>query len=419
MYRRRVLLLLLLIAAAISSCGIEGRRYHRTYEFEFSLGEGGDADKHAVAQIPFRLIDDHIVIPITVNGAGEVDMVLDTGWGSPGAILLSPELGERLGLEFATVIDLGGGGGEAASRTAGVAVGGTLAISGLEFTNQNILVVQQDDLFGDSYAEGVIGATLFDYVVEIDYQDRVLNLYEELPGDPGDYGHSFALDYSYGVPVMDASIMTAGGRTVPVTLLVDTGVNEPLLVFSFSDDRLTAKGRTIEGTEGIVSEGMTGEILGSTGRIRTLKVGPYVVNDVVASYPREESWGAAIQLGQNGMLGNEVLQRFDVVFDYGENRMFLNPVSGYARPFEYNMAGLIMRGEKTAYKILDVITDSPAWEEGIRGGDRVVELDGRAIDDYDSSEIGRMFTKPGKTLELTIERDGEQFERSVTLRRLI
>jgi hypothetical protein len=68
--------------------------------------------------------------------------------------------------------------------------------------------------------------------------------------------------------------------------------------------------------ESILSEGMTGGILGSTGRLAAIEMGPLAIKDVVASYPGKESWVPALQLGQNGMLGNEVLERFDVVFDY-------------------------------------------------------------------------------------------------------
>jgi predicted aspartyl protease len=365
------------------------------------------------------LVDAHIVIPVKVNGSRELNMVLDTGFGSPGAILLDPAIGESLGLEYTTPIPLGGGGGDETGSRAGIATGATLSLSGLQFTGQQVMVIQDGELFENLYVAGIIGATLFDYIVVIDYEESVLSLYEERPEEPSQLGHEFKLDYSFGIPVVDASLAVEDDPEVPVRLLVDTGVNFPLLVFTFSDDRLKEPDRVIKGIEGVLSEGMSGKILGTTGRVQALKLGPYEIRDVVASFPTKESWGPAMQLGQNGMLGNEVLQRFDVVFDYGENRMFLSPNGGYARPTEYNMAGLVLRAEKDVYEILDVIRESAAQEQGIRSGDRLVAIDDRPLSAYPTHEVRRIFSREGSTVELTVERGEERFERTLVLKRLI
>lgn len=372
----------------------------------------------SVAQVPFLMFDDHIFLTVTVNDAADLNMILDTGMGSAGAILLDPELGEELELEYVTEIELGGGGAGGA-KSAWVAGGASLSLSDLRFEDQQLLVMEEE-VFEGHYADGIIGGTLFsDYAVGIDYDLSVLDFYRDLGRDPSGYGHEFDLTFSYGIPVVDALLDLGGGSPVPVKLLVDTGVNDPLLIFTYSDERLDYGGPVIEGVERLLSEGLTGAVRGPTGRIPMLKVGPFVMNDVVASFPDEETMGPALVLGQNGMLGNEVLERFTVVFDYPESRMFLTPNDQHTRPFEYNTAGLVLEIQRAGYRVKDVIKDSPADREGIRGGDLIVEINGRPVGGYTGSKLGQIFTDLGATVELTFERGAERFTRTLPLKRLI
>lgn len=377
------------------------------------------AEDVRVGEIPFVMEDDHIHVVATVNGAMALRLILDTGLGSPGIILLAPETGERLDLQYVTEIQLGGGGGDRASRPAKVAVGATVSLSGVNLREQQVLVIQDEGVLGNLYADGIIGASLFQYVVEVDYDREVLRLYDDLTEEPSHYGHSFKLGFTFGIPVVDASLTVDGTEWMSAELIVDTGVNDPLLLFAHSADVLSPPERVIEGRNRILSEGFTGEMLGSTGRIAHLHMGPFSFGEVVASFPEKESMGPALQLGRNGMLGNEILRRFTVVFDYGGERMFLRPGETYGEPFEYNMAGLVMVREKESFRIEDVIRNSPAEEQGLRAGDHLIEINGRGIAEYEGPEIGRIFSAQGESVEVTVERESETFHRRLACRRLI
>ncbi len=57
----------------------------------------------------------------------------------------------------------------------------------------------------------------------------------------------------------------------------------------------------------------------------------------------------------------------------------------------------------------------PAWNAGIRPGDRIVEIDGQAVQDWDGLK-SKIATRPGETLAITYERDGKRFETEVSTR---
>jgi membrane-associated protease RseP (regulator of RpoE activity) len=255
--------------------------------------------------------------------------------------------------------------------------------------------------------------------VEIDYERGVLSLSKTLPGDPSEHGHRFDLQFTAGIPVIAASVEMEPGRAVPVELLVDTGANAPLLLFGFSDERLRPAGPVVKGRERVLAEGLTGKMLGRLCRIPRLQLGPFVLSQVVTALPDEATMGGARQLGRQGMLGNEALQRFTVVFDYPASRMFLKPNGQYARRFEYNTAGLVMHGGKAWYEVEDVLEGSSAEQQGVRAGDRIVAIRGRPIQAYRGDEISEIFARRDTTIEITIERQSEQLRKVLALRRLI
>ena len=115
--------------------------WYETPQGQLTLAQSSEVDTRtrateAAVEIPFRIVDRHIMVDVTIDDTLEIEMILDTGMGFlRGAILLDPELGETLGLEYLTQIPLGGGGTED-PVSARVAVGSELSMPGVEFPGQ-------------------------------------------------------------------------------------------------------------------------------------------------------------------------------------------------------------------------------------------------------------------------------------------
>jgi len=376
--------------------------------------EGGTSE----VTIPFRMIDDHVVVTVTVNENLDIDMVLDTGMGIPGAILLDPVFGEKLGLEYVGKTQLGGG-GEEDVRVAGVAAGATFSLPGISFSDQQLLVVEDRTGLDDWPIMGVIGRTIFGCVVSIDYETETLVLTDPAAFDPEGYGEPFDVEFVVGLPVVTGKVEMDDGNSVPARFVVDTGADE-LLLFPYSDHRLAAPAETLRGVHGILAEGMSGEVRGVTGRIGSLTLGPFSLDDPIACFTEKESMGPALIIGQNGYIGGKILERFTATFDYKGSKLYLKPNSRFEAPFETNMAGLIMNiGIDHVLHVLDTVSGSPADEAGIQRGDKILALNGNGVDNLDIADIVASFFKDGEQLRLTFERKGVSMERTVLLRRLI
>ena len=72
-----------------------------------------------------------------------------------------------------------------------------------------------------------------------------------------------------------------------------------------------------------------------------------------------------------------------------------------------------------SYRIWRVLPDTPAAVVGIREGDRVIALDGRLASELTLDQLRERLMAPGRTVRLTIERDGTRREIALPLRRLI
>jgi hypothetical protein len=372
-----------------------------------------------VVEFPFRLVSDHIVLSASINGSDQMDMLLDTGMPMRGAILLDPSLIDGIDLEYVGTVDLGGGGSDAPA-TADVAARATISISGVEFSGQSLMVLRDAEFAEDWPVGAIIGKTVFDRVVEIDFDGSVIKLYDSVDDMPSEPGERFRMDFTMGIPVIDARVMTAAGRTLPVSLIADTGVNDPFVLFAHSSKGLELPDQTLRCKNGILAEGLSGDMLGSLGRTPRLELGSFTLTDLITGFPDESTMGHAGMLGQNGFIGIGIMKRFTVVFDYGQEAFYLKPGRDYREPFEWNMAGLLVWVNREGFlQVKDIVEESPGWKNGIRPGDVITTIDGNSIDRMDNEEIFGAFSRDGAEVSLSVLRDEDLKTVSLKLRRLI
>ena len=130
-----------------------------------------------VGQIQFVLVHNRVVFPVTVGDSRELDVILDTGMRSKGVYLFHSEHVNHLDPGRLKEVRVGGAGSGQAS-SALMADSMTIFADGIDFTDQ-MVIVSRSGTTQEFPADGVIGYTLFgDYVVEIDYDDLLIRLYD-------------------------------------------------------------------------------------------------------------------------------------------------------------------------------------------------------------------------------------------------
>jgi predicted metalloprotease with PDZ domain len=75
-----------------------------------------------------------------------------------------------------------------------------------------------------------------------------------------------------------------------------------------------------------------------------------------------------------GLIGNDLLRRFNTILDYDRRTFHLTPNSHYLDPFDYTYTGLELYFENGEIFLGDVAKDSPAEKAGLKEGDIVMAI---------------------------------------------
>lgn len=99
-----------------------------------------------VAEIPFKLINNHLILPVRVNGSEPLDVALDTGMPAAGLALYDGAQTAALGLDIDPSIQaqIGGAGGSGKRMMAKIAMSESLSLPGLEIDGARVIVMPRD-----------------------------------------------------------------------------------------------------------------------------------------------------------------------------------------------------------------------------------------------------------------------------------
>ena len=364
--------------------------------------------------IPFQFVSNHVIIPVEVSG-DTLDLILDTGMPLDGALLFGSDKVGKLGLEYVGKAPVIGVGGD--KTESDVAMGVSFRLPGVEFTKQMVLVTPPDSLKSGRFEgmDGVIGQTLFGhFVVGIDHDRGEITLTEPSRFEYAGAGQEMPLRIER-YPFLACSLSVAGGEEVAVELVVDTGNATALALNPGAHEGIVLPESTVE----CHVAGLGREVPRRTGRVERLRLGSYVLKNLLASF-RDSAGEAGPPWEKAGALGQGVLKRFNTIFDYAHKRMIIEPNGRFDEPFEFNMAGIqFIRASGDEFEIKRVVPNSPASEAGLATGDRIVRIDAEPANRLTADELERLLTKDGKEVTLHLRRNGESLSVRLRLRRLV
>jgi len=369
------------------------------------------------ARIDFRVHSGLITIPVRVNGSKDLRMYLDTGMSAPVTLLFHKESLDELGLKAGPKVFIGGAGGE--SRKPATAVPGADVEAGsIRLTNQTVIVMDDARQGSDWPVDGIIGKSLFDrYLAEIDYDRSVVTFFEPAGAEIGPAAAALPIDLSSGFPIFEGAVVLESGARVPLRFVVDIGHKNALSLSEDPDKGVLPPQRTLQSIGG---RGLQGVIPARIGRIKALELGAFTVADVPTAFLAPGTNAGINRATAAGNVGSLVWSRFKVLIDYANKRMLLVPGSRAAKPVPFNMAGLVLeQGRDDVYFVRHVAGGTPAFEAGLRAGDRITAANGVELRNLTFSRTLDLFNTPGRKVKLTVERAGEVFQKTLKLRRLI
>ncbi len=369
------------------------------------------------ARVPVELVGNRVHIPVSVNGSAPGSFILDTG-AARSPLDTDFAATARVGVTGRTKV-LGSGG----SENVQVATPMTLAFAGLTVRTEKVPLIQFDSisLRNGRPLDGILGYEVLQrYVVEIDYEGRAVSFHDRKQYRPPAGAVRLPIGFNHGrVPVTDVRVTLPDGRTVTARVLIDTGAGGSLGL-----NRAFAKKHRIELENPVampLGYGVGGGTHGRAGRVSAVELAGFrFARPVVSVF--DATKGALGQSSIDGVLGGEILRRFTVITDYARRQLLLVPNGSLHEPFEQTATGAMLMARDTAFDTIvihDLLTGSPAEEAGLRAGDEVRAIDGRAVKPADLTEIRELFSQPDRRYVLTIVRDGAELTVPLLTRRLL
>jgi hypothetical protein len=179
--------------------------------------------------IPFNFENSHIMFKAQLNGREPIWFLLDTG--ADENVINTPRLAE-FGLKTYGQTAATGGGGTAEYD---YAAGATFTLPGVELRNQHVAVLDQTGL---EHALGMPMGGLLGYdfisrfVVEIDYQKRLITLHDPKTWSYSGSGFVVPVTFDGGIPFTDGVISVATKRDIPAYFVLDFGAQETMTLTS-------------------------------------------------------------------------------------------------------------------------------------------------------------------------------------------
>ncbi|WP_332454762.1 PDZ domain-containing protein [Chryseobacterium aquaticum] len=402
--------------------------------------------------IPFKLINNLIFIPITVNGA-ELTFLLDTGVAETTIFSLENKEMKLSPLESVKFSGLGGN-----ASIMGFKSDHNVGKIGKHFVNDSftLFIILDQDFNISSHVgipvNGIIGYHFFkNHPVMIDYASKKITVYQdnELFTKKIKKFNEMPISIERNKPYVLADVEMTNNKKSS-KLLIDLGNSDaiwlfPTLIKDFVYNR--------PNIEDFLGRGFNGDIYGKRSRIHNFYLDDFKFEKPLTAMPDEFSiQHVNLVEERKGSIGGEIMRRFTAAFDYPNEKLYLKKNGNYDDPFHFNMSGLDFQQDgmqwekdmvnleskrrdngttgvelinnslqykfvlKPLFSIAGVRKDSPGDKAGLKKGDQLITINGRKTSEMTLNKIMEMMkSEEGKIINMVIMRKNQELKLSFTL----
>jgi len=359
------------------------------------------------ARLPFDYRARHVWLKASVNGGPPEDFLFDTG-----ASVTVVDSGWAVAHRLKTVGRMQAAGAGAAGGATFATLGSIRIASkdgdGVQVGDEKVAVLDLNPGFEPMFwrpLAGVIGYDIISrFVVTVDYDDSTLVLHDPATWHYAGTEKPLPMVMNGTVPALHGKLdgSDEGLFRLDVGSSSTVDVHSP---FAKAHALLGRMGRT-QRVDGV---GFGGSFTSQIGRLRSMSLGPYEWDDpiVVVSSATD---GAFASEDFAGNIGNRILERFRVTFDYEHRQVYLEPGHRYADRDHLTRAGVLFTRRAGQVRVESVLPNSPSDHAGLRGGDVVLSVDDRDIAGWDLPQLTQLLDdgEPGRKVSVRVRRGDQE-----------
>ena len=155
------------------------------------------------------------------------------------------------------------------------------------------------------------------------------------------------------------------------------------------------------------AEGLGGKIDMQMTVVREVKLGPYRFKNVPV-YIFEDTYNITSYPYLGGLIGNDLLRRFNTILNYDKRMFYLVPNSHFTDPFDYAYSGIELYYIEGEIVVGDVAKGSPAETAGIQEGDIVFSIN--RVFNKNMVQLKAELQHAGLRIKMIVKRNGEFIE---------
>jgi hypothetical protein len=261
--------------------------------------------------------------------------------------------------------------------------------------------------------DGIIGySVLSRYILKINFDSTQIEFWTKGSFKYPRGGYLFR-------PIINSTpvqqVRVRDGRTVNARFLYDmgAGLNMMLSTDFLKDSSLLDKKRKLYAKE---AEGLGGKVDMAMTVIKEVKLGPYKFRNVPV-YVFNDTFNITSYPFLGGLIGNDILRRFNVVLNYDRRDIYLMPNSHFNEQFDYSYTGIELYYIDGKILVGDVAKDSPAEKAGLQEGDVVVAVNKNFSQNLQQYKAAIQNT--GDRLQLIIQREGETMQYELKVKSIL
>jgi PDZ domain len=410
------------------------------------LGFHFDGNQDKVV-IPFQLINNLIFIPIAVNGI-ELNFLLDTGVDE--TILLSLDDKSEVSFNNVKKIKLKGLG--ASEAIEGLqSSGNVLYANGFKDNDHELYIVLDQSFNFSSHVgipvNGIIGFHFFkEYPIEINYDRKKITIRKDLSKITKKIAKNFKtipIQLQQGKPYCSTSI-TVVDVAADAKLLLDLGNSDAIWIFQNSDSKFKVPTKNFDD---FLGKGFSGNINGKRAKIANFNFSDFQFKNPIAAMPDTVSIKSVSMVRDRvGSVGGEIFRRFNIIFDYPNNKLYLKKSANFYAPFLYNKSGIELENSgmqwvaetiklattfqdntfdnagnkagsanfkykfelKPVYSIANIRSQSPAEAVGLQVDDIIISINKTTVTNYSLQKMNQLLRpEDDKWLILEVDRKGQ------------
>jgi hypothetical protein len=252
--------------------------------------------------------------------------------------------------------------------------------------------------------DGIIGySVLSRYIVKINYDSAFIEFWSKgsLRYPRGGY---LLKPIISTLPVSMARVRD--DASINARFLYDMGAGLCMMLSTdfIRDSALLHKRRKFHAKQ---AEGLGGKVDMHMTVVKEFKLGPYRFRNVPV-YVFDDTYNVTSYPYLGGLIGNDLLRRFNVILNYEKRDIHLLPNSHFSDPFDYSYSGIELYYVDGQVVIGDVAKDSPAEAAGLKEEDVVLGINKTFNQSLQHYKVA--LQTPGERIKIVIRRNGELME---------